>query len=99
MGRMGAPLLLLASVVAVLFCGMIGLGPGRALPPPRGCRHRRDRTKPGSKPAAQNATRTARSLPRLVVYPTRPFPARHKPRQNPRSVNVVDAIKSSKPDR
>src|SRR6202023_3171974 len=50
-------------------------------------------TKPSPKPGrAQNATRIARTIPRLVVYPTTPLAGSGiDPEKVPASVNLVDA--------
>ncbi len=91
---MGARFLLLAWVLPCLFCGN---DCARAQEEPANAERLPaivvTGTKPGSKPGrSQNATRTARSLPRLVVYPTTPISgAGINPDKIPASVNVIDA--------
>jgi outer membrane receptor protein involved in Fe transport len=91
---MGARFLLLASI---LLCLSSGNDCARAQDEPAAAERLPPivvtGTKPASKPGRpQNTTRTARTLPRLVVYPTTPIPgAGINPDKVPASVNVVDA--------
>jgi outer membrane receptor protein involved in Fe transport len=91
---MGARLLLLASILLCLFCGN---GRARAQDEPAAAERLPPivvtATKPASKPGrTQNATRTARPLTRIFVYPTTPISgAGINPDKIPAGVNVIDA--------